>query len=102
VLVDHPGWSVGFRDPAHNAADPARERSATGQNACSPSSTACELTVSSRTIATALARAWRDAGTSVLFGVPGGGANLDVVGAAAGEGIRFVLTHDETAAGIMA
>ena len=58
--------------------------------------------MSSRTIATALARAWRDAGTSVLFGVPGGGANLDVVGAAAEEGIRFVLTHDETAAGIMA
>jgi len=52
--------------------------------------------VSSRTIATALARAWRNAGTSVLFGVPGGGANLDVVGAAAEEGIRFVVTHDET------
>ncbi|MDD7918708.1 thiamine pyrophosphate-binding protein [Actinomycetospora callitridis] len=58
--------------------------------------------MSSRAIATALARAWRDAGTSVLFGVPGGGANLDVVGAAAEEGIRFVLAHDETAAGIMA
>ena len=38
----------------------------------------------------------------MLFGVPGGGANLDVVGAAADEGIRFVLAHDETAAGIMA
>lgn len=55
-----------------------------------------------RTIAVDLARAWRAAGTSVLFGVPGGGANLDVVGAAAEEGIRFVLAHDETAAAIMA
>jgi acetolactate synthase-1/2/3 large subunit len=34
----------------------------------------------------------------VLFGLPGGGANLDVVGAAAEAGIAFVLTHDETAA----
>ena len=58
--------------------------------------------MSPRALATALARAWRGVGTSVLFGVPGGGANLDVVGAAAEEGIRFVLAHDETAAGIMA
>lgn len=67
-----------------------------------PSSTGSELTVSSRALATALARAWHVAGTSVLFGVPGGGANLDVVGAAAEEGIHFVLAHDETAAAIMA
>ncbi|GAA4878899.1 thiamine pyrophosphate-binding protein [Actinomycetospora straminea] len=66
------------------------------------SSTASVVTVGPRALATALVRAWRDAGTSVLFGVPGGGANLDVVGAAAEDGIRFVLTHDETAAGIMA
>ncbi len=38
------------------------------------------------------------AGTRVMFGVPGGGPNLDVVGAAATAGLRFVLTHSETAA----
>jgi acetolactate synthase-1/2/3 large subunit len=31
------------------------------------------------------------AGVGVLFGLPGGGANLDVVGAAAEAGIEFVL-----------
>lgn len=55
-----------------------------------------------RDLAAALARAWRGAGTSTLFGVPGGGANLDVIGAAAKEGIGFVLAHDETSAAIMA
>jgi len=49
-------------------------------------------------IVTALARA----GTRVMFGVPGGGPNLDVVGAAADAGLRFVLTHTETGAAIMA
>ena len=42
------------------------------------------------------------AGTRLMFGVPGGGPNLDVVGAAAAAGMRFVLTHGETAAVIMA
>src|SRR5215470_4058371 len=37
-----------------------------------------------------------------MFGVPGGGPNLDVVGAAAGAGLRFVLARGETAATIMA
>ena len=37
-----------------------------------------------------------------MFGVPGGGPNLDVVGAAGAAGLRFVLTHTETAAAIMA
>ncbi len=40
--------------------------------------------------------------SDTLFGVPGGGPNLDVVGAANAAGMRFVLAHDETAAGIMA
>jgi acetolactate synthase-1/2/3 large subunit len=47
---------------------------------------------------TALARA----GTRVMFGLPGGGPNLDVVGAATAAGLRFVLAHGETAATIMA
>ena len=42
------------------------------------------------------------AGTRMMFGVPGGGPNLDVVGAAEAAGIRFVLAHGETAATIMA
>src|SRR3954470_18801342 len=41
-------------------------------------------------------------GVEVVFGVPGGGSNLDVVGAAEASGCRFVLTHTETAAAIMA
>jgi acetolactate synthase I/II/III large subunit len=42
------------------------------------------------------------AGTRLMFGMPGGGSNLDVVGAAARGGLRFVLTHGETAAATMA
>ena len=34
--------------------------------------------------------------------MPGGGSNLDVVGAAERAGLRFVLTHGETAAAMMA
>ena len=49
-----------------------------------------------------LAGALRGAGADLLYGVPGGGANLDMVGAAESAGCRFVLTHTETAAAIMA
>ncbi len=49
-----------------------------------------------------LADALVAAGTELLFGVPGGGSNLDVIGAAEAAGCRFVLAHGETAAGIMA
>jgi acetolactate synthase-1/2/3 large subunit len=49
-----------------------------------------------------LVSAWRDAGTSFVFGVPGGGSNLDVVGAVYECGMRFVLAHTETAAAVMA
>ncbi len=52
--------------------------------------------------ATAIVTALAGAGTRVMFGVPGGGPNLDVVGAAAAAGLRFVLTHTENAAAIMA
>lgn len=55
-----------------------------------------------RQLADGLARALREAGVPRLFGVPGGGANLDVIGAAAEQGIDFVLTHGETAACIAA
>src|SRR5579863_822917 len=52
--------------------------------------------------AAAIVAALADAGTRVVFGLPGGGPNLDVVGAAAAAGLRFVLAHTETAAVIMA
>jgi acetolactate synthase I/II/III large subunit len=52
--------------------------------------------------AAAIVTALADAGTRVMFGLPGGGPNLDVVGAAAAAGLRFVLAHTETAAVIMA
>jgi acetolactate synthase-1/2/3 large subunit len=41
-------------------------------------------------------------GARAAFGVPGGGANLDMVGALQRHGLRFVLAHGETAACIMA
>src|SRR5580700_11451419 len=52
--------------------------------------------------AAAIVTALADAGTRVMFGLPGGGPNLDVVGAAAAAGLRFVLARTETAAVIMA
>ncbi|GAA2552478.1 thiamine pyrophosphate-binding protein [Pseudonocardia hydrocarbonoxydans] len=55
-----------------------------------------------RGLADALADGLLAAGVRRIFGVPGGGPNLDVVGAAAERGIGFVLTHGETAACIAA
>jgi acetolactate synthase-1/2/3 large subunit len=52
--------------------------------------------------AEALAVALAEAGTELVFGVPGGGANLDLVGACEARGLRFVLAHGETPAGLMA
>ena len=49
-----------------------------------------------------LAKSLAAAGADTMFGLPGGGPNLDVVGAANGSGLRFVLAHGETAAAIMA
>lgn len=42
------------------------------------------------------------AGVRFLFGMPGGGSNLDVIDAAGRAGLPFVLSHTETAAAIMA
>ncbi|MGH3200077.1 MAG: thiamine pyrophosphate-binding protein [Streptosporangiaceae bacterium] len=52
--------------------------------------------------ADAIVQALAEAGTRLMFGVPGGGPNLDVVGAAAAAGLRFILARGETAAVIMA
>ncbi len=55
-----------------------------------------------RSVADAFASALVAAGTRTVFGLPGGGNNLEVVGALEAHGIQFVLTHGETAATIMA
>src|SRR5207237_7400083 len=44
----------------------------------------------------------REAGVLTLFGVPGGGSNLDVIDAASRAGVPFVLTATETAAALAA
>jgi acetolactate synthase-1/2/3 large subunit len=43
-----------------------------------------------------------EAGVRTLFGVPGGGSNLDLVEAAGGAGLPFVLTSTETAGALAA
>jgi len=43
-----------------------------------------------------------DSGVRTLFGVPGGGSNLDLIAAAGRAGLPFVLTATETAAAIAA
>ena len=53
-------------------------------------------------VAAGIAAGLRDAGVQRIFGMPGGGPNLDLIGAAQAQGIDFVLAHGETAACIMA
>ncbi len=57
---------------------------------------------SRREMADALAHALAAAGSETVFGVPGGGSNLDVVGSVVRHGGRFVLTHTEASAAMMA
>jgi acetolactate synthase-1/2/3 large subunit len=54
------------------------------------------------TVASVIVSALRDAGVETLFGVPGGGSNLDIIAAAGRAGVRFVLTSTETAAALSA
>ncbi len=60
-----------------------------------------EMSASQRSAA-AIAGALSAAGTRLLFGMPGGGPNLDVIGAAEASGMPFILTHGESAATMMA
>lgn len=53
-------------------------------------------------LASALADGLAAAGVQRVFGLPGGGPNLDMIGAAQALDIPFVLAHGETAACIMA
>jgi acetolactate synthase I/II/III large subunit len=55
-----------------------------------------------RRVADVIACALKSAGVQTLFGVPGGGSNLDVIAAAGAAGLPFVLTATETAGAIAA
>src|SRR4029079_2704348 len=54
------------------------------------------------TVAEYLIRRMRDVGVRMLFGVPGGGGNLDLIAAAGRGGMPFVLTSTETGGAIAA
>jgi acetolactate synthase-1/2/3 large subunit len=54
------------------------------------------------TVAQLLAAAFAANGVKHIFGIPGGGSSLDVIQAAADNGIEFVLTRTESAAVMMA
>lgn len=49
-----------------------------------------------------VAAALERSGCSTVFGVPGGGPNLDLIGALERHGVRFVLAHTESGAAMMA
>jgi acetolactate synthase-1/2/3 large subunit len=54
------------------------------------------------TVADVIVTGLQEAGVPRLFGVPGGGSNLDLIEAARRRGLPFVLCHHEWAACIMA
>jgi acetolactate synthase I/II/III large subunit len=54
------------------------------------------------TVADMIAAQLLGAGVRTIFGVPGGGGNLDLIAAAAKAGLPFVLTSTETAGAIAA
>ncbi|HEV2053891.1 MAG TPA: thiamine pyrophosphate-binding protein [Methylomirabilota bacterium] len=54
------------------------------------------------TVAEILIDGLRRAGVQRIFGVPGGGSNLELLEAARAQGLSFVLCHQESAACIMA
>ena len=56
----------------------------------------------SRALVEALVAELERAGVDTVFGLPGGGPNLDMIGAARAAGMRFVLAHGESAACVMA
>ena len=58
--------------------------------------------MNSADLSAVLARGLAATGADTVFGMPGGGNNLDFIGAAEEAGLRFVLAHAETPAAIMA
>ena len=53
-------------------------------------------------VADLIVRRLRDTGVGFLFGMPGGGSNLDLIDAAGRAGLPFVLTATETAGALAA
>src|SRR5438309_4074004 len=60
------------------------------------------MVASMATVADAIAARLRAAGVTHLFGMPGGGSNLDLLEAAARVDLPFVLTSTETAGALAA
>lgn len=56
----------------------------------------------SHTVADVVIARLKEAGVQALFGMPGGGSNLDLIEAAGRAGLPFVLSHTETAGALMA
>ena len=54
------------------------------------------------TVADLIVQRLLEAGVTAIFGVPGGGSNLDLIDAASRAGLPFVLTSTETGAAIAA
>ncbi len=54
------------------------------------------------TVAETIADVLAAHGVKRIFGVPGGGSNLEIIDACAARGVDFVLAHTETGAAIMA
>jgi acetolactate synthase-1/2/3 large subunit len=59
-------------------------------------------TTKTKTVAAVIVDRLAGAGVVTLFGMPGGGSNMDVIEAAADRGLPFVLSHTETAGALMA
>jgi acetolactate synthase-1/2/3 large subunit len=55
-----------------------------------------------RSVADVIVHHLAAAGVNTIFGVPGGGSNLDLIAAAGRAGLRFILTATETAGAIAA
>jgi acetolactate synthase-1/2/3 large subunit len=53
-------------------------------------------------VADAIVKHLKNAGVAAIFGMPGGGSNLDIVEAAGHAGLPFILTATETGAAIAA
>ena len=60
------------------------------------------MSLDSREVSDRIVAALRTAGSDRVFGMPGGGNNLDFIGAAEAAGMSFVLGHHETSVAIMA
>ena len=69
---------------------------------CARSRPRCAKITAMSTVADLIVRRFVEAGVRGLFGMPGGGSNLDLLEAAARADVPFVLSHTETAGALMA